>query len=78
MEAQILQLLASDETSQANKYRNNIQSAKKAYPLSKVKVKKAKGQKRELTKAEREPLIEDLVKNFARIEPIMLQGGTDR
>ena len=79
MEEQILQLLNSDETSQANKYRNNVQYAKKPYPLAKAKKgKRTPGVKRELNKAEREPLVENAVKNFARIETLLVQGGTDK
>lgn len=42
MESHILELLGSDESSNANLYRNNIQFPKKQYPLNKAKAAKAK------------------------------------
>jgi hypothetical protein len=62
MESHILQLLGTDESSDQNKYRNNVQYSKKPYPLAKVKGKKAKQSQRALTKQERAPLIEDAAK----------------
>lgn len=79
MESHILELLGSDESSNANLYRNNIQFPKKQYPLNKAKAAKAKKSKRGfLTRQEREPLIADVVQNFSRLEAVLQQGGTDR
>ena len=63
MEDHILQLLRQDgdDNSKNIKFRNNIQFAKKQYPLNQAKKLGKTSIQKTFTKAEREPLISDFV-----------------
>ena len=63
MEGHILQLLQQegDDNTPNLKFRNNIQFAKKQYPLNQAKKQGKTSIKKTLSKVEREPLIAEFV-----------------
>ena len=87
METSILKLLKGDEndtqeTSKRKmrkdmKYKNNVMTTKKDYPLNKVKAKLANDQK-PLTIRNKQLLIEDFSKNVEQVVSLLQLGGTQR
>ncbi|CDW74692.1 UNKNOWN [Stylonychia lemnae] len=78
MESQILALL-NQKSDTTNKYKNNVQFPKKAFPLNKSSkqghLSQSIDKSLSLSKYEKEALISNINENFGQIEKYLLQGG---